>query len=106
MELAHQQQDGHDQPIAFASRTLTEAERKYSQLEKEGLACVYGVTRFHSYVCGSTFTLITDHKRLQRLLGSHCNISPQAAEIKLAYYEYKLEFRPTHQRANTDAGYH
>ena len=50
--LAHRRQDGRDQPIAFASRTLTEAERKYSQLEKEGLACVFGVTRFHSYVYG------------------------------------------------------
>ena len=107
--LAHRQQDGRDQPIAFASRTLTEAERKYSQLEKEGLACIFGVTRFHSYVYGRTFSLITDHKPLQGLLGSHCKISPQAAgrtqrwALKLANYEYTLEFRPTHQHANADA---
>ena len=107
--LAHRRQDGYDQPIAFASRTLTEAERKYSQLEKEGLACIFGVARFHSYVYGRTFTLITDHKPLQGLLGSHCKISPQAAgriqrwALKLANYDYTLEFRPTHQHANADA---
>jgi len=60
--LSHKMPDGTERPIGFASRTLTETEKRYSQLEKEGLACVFGVTRFHSYLFGHHFTLVTDHK--------------------------------------------
>ena len=50
--LSHRQEDGTDRPIGFASHTLSTAEQKYAQLEKEGLACVFGVKRFHSYLYG------------------------------------------------------
>ena len=48
--LAHKFPDGSEKPIAFASRTLSPAEKGYSQLEKEGLACVFGVKKFHEYL--------------------------------------------------------
>ena len=76
--LSHRR-DGTDKPIGFVSRTLTDTEKKYSQLEKEGLACVFGVTHFHTYIYGRSFTLITDHKLLQGLLGQNRAISPQLA---------------------------
>ena len=59
--LAHRLLDGSEQPIRFVSRTLSPAECKYSQMEREGLACVFVVKRFHCYLCGHPFTLITDH---------------------------------------------
>ena len=40
-------QDGKEQPIAFASHSLSMTERKYAQLDKEGLAIVFGVKKFH-----------------------------------------------------------
>ena len=42
----------HDRPIAFASKLLTSAQCKYSQIENEALALVYGVTKFHHYLFG------------------------------------------------------
>ena len=42
---------GEEHPIAFASRTLSKAERNYGQVEKEALALIFGVNKFHKYVC-------------------------------------------------------
>ena len=44
--------DGTEKPVAFASRTLAPAEKNYSQLDKEALAIMFGVKKFHSYLYG------------------------------------------------------
>ena len=62
--LAHRLADGFGKPLGFASQILSNVEKKYSRVEKEGLACVFGVKRFHVYLHGHPFTLITDHKAL------------------------------------------
>lgn len=77
--LSHCMPDDTEKPIGFVSRTLTDAEKKYSQLEKEALACVFGVQRFHLYVYGHRFTLQTDHKPLTTLFNERKSISPQAS---------------------------
>ena len=48
--LAHRMPDNSEKPIGYVSRTLSTAEKNYSQMEKEALACVFGVKRFHSYL--------------------------------------------------------
>jgi len=107
--LSHRLPDGMEQPIGFASRTLSDAEKKYSQIEKEGLACVFGVKKFHSYLYGHPFTLITDHKPLQTLFSESRAIPLQASSriqrwaLTLATYEYHLKFRCTTQHMNADA---
>ena len=45
--LAHKSDDGTDQPIAFALRSLSSTEKNYSQLDKEALTMIYGVCKFH-----------------------------------------------------------
>ena len=62
--LAHKMEDGSERPIAFASRSLAPAEKKYSQLEKEGLAIV---KKFHQYLAGRHFTIYSDHQPLKYL---------------------------------------
>ena len=107
--LAHQFPDGSEQPIGFVSRTLSSAERNYSQIEREGLACVFGVKKFHSYIFGHPFTLITDHKPLITLFNEHRAIPTHAAAriqrwaLTLAMYEYTIVFRPTKAHGNADA---
>ena len=44
-----------DKPIAYASRSLNTAEQKYSQLDKEALAILFGVSKFHHYLYGRRF---------------------------------------------------
>jgi len=58
----------NNQPVAYASRALTRTEKQYSPLEKELLAIVYAVEKFHYFIYGHEVTVHSDHKPLQNIV--------------------------------------
>jgi hypothetical protein len=65
--LSHRTSSG-EKLICFASRSLTEAEQNYSQLDREGLAIVWAVRKMNDYLFGRSFELITDNKPIAAIL--------------------------------------
>ena len=57
-------QNGQDRVISYASRTLSDVDRRYPQTEKEALGLVWACERFHQYVYSIDFQLDTDHRPL------------------------------------------
>jgi len=107
--LSHKLQNGEERPIAFASRTLSDAEKNYAQIEREALSLIFGVTKFHIYLYGRSFTLITDHSPLTTILGPKRGIPPIAAmrmqrwAAILAAYSYNIQHKRSEHHGNADA---
>ena len=106
--ISHVFPNGHEKPVAFASRTLSKSEQNYAQLEKEALALIFGVKQFHQYLYGRRFTLVTDHRPLTTILHPQKGIPSLAAAklqrwaIILSAYQYDILFKPTQQHGNAD----
>ena len=89
---------GAEQPVAYASRSLQPAEQKYAQIEREALAIIFAVRRYHQYLYGRSFTLVTDHRPLCRIFGSKEAIPPLATAkmqrwaLILSTYQYNIEY--------------
>ncbi|XP_064479035.1 uncharacterized protein K02A2.6-like [Ornithodoros turicata] len=100
--------NGHYRPIAPASKALTPAETKYAQIEREALAIIFGVKKFHQYLWGRRFTLFTDHKPLTAIFGSKKGIPVTTASrlqrwaIILMSYSFDIQFKSTNNIANAD----
>ena len=106
--LSHRMEDGSEKPIAFASRSLAPAERRYAQLDKEGLAIVFGVQKFHHYLFGRTFEILSDHKPLQHLFSESRPVPAMASArlqrwaLTLSAYNYTIAYKPGESHANAD----
>lgn len=75
----HVYPNGNCRPISYALRTLNEHEKRYEQIDKEALAIMFGLKQFHSNLYGRHFTILTDHKRLERIFGPKTAISSLVA---------------------------
>ncbi|GBM62057.1 Transposon Tf2-9 polyprotein, partial [Araneus ventricosus] len=84
-------------PIAFASSTLTPAQRNYAHIEKELLAVVYGCKKFHQYVYGTKFKIYSDHKPLIAMSKkplSAMSSRMQRFYLQLQCYDYEIFYKP------------
>lgn len=90
--------DRVERTVAFSSRTLTAAERKYSTVEKEALACVWAVEKWRPYLWGRHFTLRTDHCALTTLLATkgigRAGMRVARWSARLLCYTYDVIYRP------------
>ena len=90
--------DGEERTVAFASRTLTAVERKYSTVEKEALGCVWAVEKWRTFLWGRKFTLRTDHQALTTLLTTkgmgRAGMRIARWSARLLTFDYDVTYRP------------
>lgn len=88
--------DSGPRVIAYASKKLSDVEKRYAQTEKEALALVWAVERFHYYLYGRSFELVTDHKPLETIFGPTSKPCARIERwvIRLQTYECKVIYRP------------
>ena len=92
-----QEHDSRWHPVSFASRTLTSAETRYAQIEKETLGIAFGCEKFHQYIYGKEIILETDHKPLISIARRNLSDCPpriQRLLLKLQPYTFELIFTP------------
>lgn len=107
--LLHHFPDGSEKAVFHFSKALNKAQINYSQIEKEGLALVTAVTKFHKYLHGRQFTLKTDHKPLLSIFGDKKGVPVYSANrlqrwaTILLNYQFKIEYVNTLAFGQADA---
>ncbi|GBM73155.1 hypothetical protein AVEN_30044-1 [Araneus ventricosus] len=100
--------DNVEKPVAFASRSLIEAERSYSQLDREALAIIFGVSHFINYIYGRHFVLIADNQPLSRIFHPKTGFPKMTSTRLLRYasflagFDYTVKFRKGLENQNVD----
>ena len=100
-----QTQDGKEPAIAFASRSLSKAEKRYDAHKLEFLALKWAITdRFHEYLYGGSFEVYTDNNPLTCILTTaKLDAMGQRWVATLALYNFKLYYRSGKNNANADS---
>uniref|UniRef100_A0A5S6QRA0 RNA-directed DNA polymerase n=1 Tax=Trichuris muris TaxID=70415 RepID=A0A5S6QRA0_TRIMR len=99
----------HIDPSQQAGISCNASERRYSQIDKEALAVIFTLRKFHQFLNGRHFILVTDHKPLVTLLGPTKGKSTLAANrlarwaLVLNQYYYSVEYRKAADHGNADA---
>lgn len=95
---------GSDKPIAYASRTLSETEQKYSTIEKELLGIVWATKYFRPYLYGRKFVICTDHRPLLWLFKlKEPNAKLTRWRLRLQEYDYEIAYKKGKLNVNADA---
>ena len=94
-------------PVAYASKSMTEMERRCSQIEKEALALVWACEKFEDYVLGKKIQLETDHKPFVPLLGTtYLDCLPPRIlrfRLRLMHFRYTICHVPGKELYTADA---
>ena len=97
-------QDG--EPVAFASKALTETEHQWANIECEAYAVVFGCEQFCTYLYGRHFTVESDYKPLEQIIQKSLCDTParlQQMMMQLQPYDFELKYRPGKEMTLRDA---
>ena len=93
-----QQTDKEWKPVAYASRTMSETEKRYAQIEKEALSLTWAAEKFSMYLLGRSFCMETDHKPLVPLLSAkNLDALPPRVlrfRLRLMRYDFTIMYTP------------
>ncbi|PIO55133.1 hypothetical protein TELCIR_23484, partial [Teladorsagia circumcincta] len=107
--LSHRFPNGSEKVVYHTSRCLTPAQKNYSQIEKEALALIFAVQKFHRFIHGRHFKLKTDHKPLVAIFGNKKGIPVYSANrlqrwaTMLLNYDFAIEYVNTKDVGQVDA---
>ena len=88
------QHKGKDQPIAFASKSLTDAETRYANIERELLAIIFACQQFSTYLLGRSFVAESDHKPLEMIaMKNLANAPPHLQRMLLELQRYDVTIK-------------
>ena len=85
------------QPIAFASRALTDPETRYATIEKEMLAVVFALEKWHQFVFGRHVVVKTDHKPLEAITKKSLDRAPRRLQgmlLRSLAYDIEVQYVP------------
>lgn len=106
--LSHIYPDGSEHPIQYASQTLNSTQQNYTQVDKEAYAIVYGVKKFHQYLYGRKFVLVTDNKPVTQIFSPDKGL-PTLSALRMQHYavflesfDFEIRYRASKQHANAD----
>ena len=101
--LSQVNESDEERPVAFYSRTLSPAERKYSVTKMEMCAMVAGIRHFHHYLLGRRFTVRVDHHSLIWLRNTKAPTGILARWLEtLASFEFDVVHRAGRLHGNAD----
>lgn len=94
-------------PVAYVSRSLTQTEQRYAQVEKEALAMTWACEKFRNFLIGTPFQLETDHKPLLSLLGSQTldALPPRIQRFRMRLMRYFLLYLSCTRQVHVDSRY-
>ena len=90
------QATGEKHVVAYASRSLSDTEQRYSQTEREALAVVWACEHFHLYVYGKPVEVYTEHKALVAIYDNPKSKPPARIEqwaLRLQPYQLTVRYR-------------
>lgn len=106
--LSQMHPDGRERVIQYASQTLSNTQRKYPQIDREAYSIIFAVKKFHQYLYGNKFTLITDSQPLAQIF-SPTKALPVYSAMRMQHYalflqgfNYDIKYKNTKLHCNAD----